>query len=55
MSDEPKVLQFKPRAKPSPYPIIYKTVDGEVIECVDIDALAPEQRAEYFREKPTGA
>lgn len=31
-------------------PTFEKIVDGEVIECVDVDALSPEQRAEFFRE-----
>jgi hypothetical protein len=29
------------------YPIIRKVVDGEVIECVDVDALSPAQYAKW--------
>ncbi|MGO8016306.1 hypothetical protein AB9E19_15280 [Rhizobium leguminosarum] len=30
--------------------VIEKIVDGEVVECVDVDALSPAQRADFFRK-----
>jgi hypothetical protein len=29
-------------------PIVEKTMDGKIIECIDIDALSPLQRENYF-------
>jgi len=28
--------------------IIEKVVDGKIVECVDLDAMTPSQRAAYF-------
>jgi hypothetical protein len=30
------------------YPIVKKEVEGEVIECVNVDSLTSEQRSKYF-------
>jgi hypothetical protein len=34
------------------YPIIRKIVDGEIIECVNLDALTPAQYAKYLSQFP---
>jgi hypothetical protein len=49
MSD---VIRLEDRKRKHPrlsdVPIIKKIVDGEVVECVDIDALPPEQQNRFI-------
>lgn len=45
-----EIVPFTRRKRGKNIPTFEKIVDGEVIECVDVDALSPEQRAEFFRE-----
>lgn len=42
----------RPQPQRCPHPIIKKVVDGEVVECVDLDALPPEALSEYLRDDP---
>jgi hypothetical protein len=51
------VIPFRPRARP-PAPsaaIVHKVVNGEIIECVDLDALTPAERARCFARGSFGA
>ena len=34
------------------YPIIKKMVDGEIIECVNLDTLTPAQYSKYLSQFP---
>jgi hypothetical protein len=36
------------RRRPPEYAIVKKIVDGEIIECVDIDALPPDRISEFL-------
>jgi hypothetical protein len=50
------VVPFRPRPiKSFGAPIIYKVVDGETVECIDVDAMTPRERADFFSGKNTGA
>lgn len=50
------VVPFKPRPiKSFSAPIIYKVVNGETVECVNVDALTPTERANFFSGKYSGA
>jgi hypothetical protein len=50
------VIPFKPRtAKSLTAPIIYKVVNGETVECVDVDAMTPREREDFFGGKHLGA
>lgn len=44
------VVPFQPK---NSYPIIIKEVDGEKIECVDIDSLTEEQFRQFCRDTGT--
>jgi len=46
------VIPFKPRVRVAEaHPaVIRKIVNGEIIECVDVDAFTPAQRARFFSE-----
>ena len=51
------VIPFRSRTRasaPSPA-IIHKVVNGKIIECVDLDALTPAQRALCFARGSFGA
>lgn len=51
------VIPFKPRTRFSEAraAIIHKVVNGEIIECVDLDALSPQHRAQCFSRGKYGA
>jgi hypothetical protein len=50
------VIPFKSRAvKSLSAPIIYKVVNGETVKCVDVDAMTPRERADFFNGKHLGA
>lgn len=36
------------RRRPPDYAIVKKIVDGEIVECVDIDALPPDRISEFL-------
>ena len=47
----PEVIQFERRLRSSgrsEYPTIQKIVDGEIINCVNVDELTATQRLKYF-------
>jgi hypothetical protein len=51
MSD---VIQLKDRRRETKQKnIIKKIVNGEVVECVNIDALTPDQFSKYFSQAPS--
>jgi hypothetical protein len=35
--------------------IVRKVVNGEIVECVDVDALSPTERANFFMQQEGGA
>jgi len=50
------VVTFKPRAvKSLNVPIIHKVVNGETVECVDVDAMSPREQEDFFSGKHLGA
>jgi hypothetical protein len=50
------VIPFRPRPVQSfGTPIIYKVVNGETIECIDVDALTAIEREKFFNGKRNGA
>ena len=50
------VIPFKPRpVKMFGTPIIYKVVNGETIECINVDALTAVERESFFSGKRNGA
>lgn len=50
MSDVIRFQDHKRKANNDDYPIIKKIVDGEVIECVNLDALSPAQYQKYLSQ-----
>lgn len=55
-----EIIQFMRKRRPDEFPTFTKVVDGETFECVDVDALSPRQRTEYFdaalvRKSPANA
>jgi hypothetical protein len=48
------IIKFDGRRRDLAYPSnITKIVDGQEIECVDVDALTPVQQSRYWRDRRT--
>jgi hypothetical protein len=52
MSEVVHLGDRKRKAHGNDYPIIKKIVDGEIIECVNLDALTPAQYKKYLSQFP---
>jgi hypothetical protein len=48
MADIIRLEERRPPRRQDEFPIIKKVVEGQIVECIDIDALSSIQQTKYF-------